>query len=370
MKSAPADFMKGVPMSMLFIGSTGDRAGHSLITWAVARKFKEMGLTVGFMKPFGTDPVFLQGRWIDHDAYLLKESLKLREPLEAICPFPVSDEGWSTKGREEIMGEFKSLAQEISHAKDILIIMGSTHIFFDDTHCPIPDIAFIPELEADCLLVHRYRKVSRTVYSLLSVSSLVKDKMRGIVLNRIPPEEFHQVSSGLIPTLREKGIPITTALPEDPVLSFRSLREVGDILNGEIVRGKEQLDRPAGAMTVGSADLAGDLLPFKRAYNKIIVLEASLDSEREERPGSARPVAGILFTGGRQPPDQLLEAAEKAGVPLLLVKEDTFAALEKLEQSTSHLSPQDDVKILRVTKLMEADGAFERLAKSLGIGNR
>jgi uncharacterized protein len=367
MKSVIADFMMGVPMSILFIGSTGDRAGHSLITWAVARKFKEMGLTVGFMKPFGTDPVFIEGRWIDHDAYLLKESLKLREPLEAICPFLVSDEGWRTKGREEIMGEFKSLAQEISHAKDILIIMGSKHIFFDDTHCPIPDIAFISELEADCLLVHRYRKVSRTVYSALSVSSLVKDKMRGIVLNRIPMEEFHQVLSGLIPTLREKGIPITAALPEDPVLSFRSLREVGDILNSEIVWGKEQLDRPAGGMTVGAADLIGDLLPFKRAYNKIIILEASIDGDTEERPGSARPVAGILLTGGRQPPDRLLEAAKNARVPLLLIKEDTFAALEKLEQSTSHLSPEDDVKILHVTKLMEQDGAFERLAEAVGI---
>jgi uncharacterized protein len=354
-------------MSILFIGSTGDRAGHSLITWAIARKFKEMGLTVGFMKPFGTDPVFIQGRWTDHDAYLLKESLKLKEPLETICPFLVSDEAWRTKGRDEIMAQFKSLAQEISHSKDILIIMGSKHIFFDDAACPIPDIAFIPELGADCILIHRYRKVSRTVYSVLSVSSLVRDKMRGIVLTRIPPEEFDQVSSGLIPTLRQKGIPIAAALPEDPVLSFRSLREVGDILNSEIVWGKEHLDKPAGGLTVGSADLTGDLLPFKRAYNKIVILEASFDGGTEERPGPARPVAGILLTGGRQPPPQLVQAAAKARIPLFLVKGDTFAALEKLEQSTSHLSPEDDVKVRHVTQLMERDGGFDRLAQALGI---
>ena len=367
MKSATADFMKGFSMSILFIGSTGDRAGHSLITWAIARKFKEIGLTVGFMKPFGTDPVFIQGRWIDHDAYLLKESLKLKEPLEAICPFLVSDEAWRTKGREEIMAEFKSLAREISHSKDILIIMGSKHIFFDDAACPIPDIAFIPELEAGCILVHRYRKTSRTVYSVLSVSSLVKDKMRGIVLNRIPLEEFGEVSSGLIPNLRNKGLPITAALPEDPALSFRSLREVGDILNSDIVWGREHLEKRAGGMTVGSADLTGELLPFRRAYNKIIVLEAFFDNETEERPASARPVAAILLTGGRQPPQQLVQAAIKASVPLLLVKEDTFAALEKIEQSTSHLSPEDDFKVLHVTQLMERDGAFDRLAKAIGI---
>jgi BioD-like phosphotransacetylase family protein len=364
MKPALADFMKGVPMSLLFIGSTGDRAGHSLITWAIARKFVKMGLRVGFVKPFGTDPVYIGGRWIDHDAYLLKESLKLKEPLETICPFLVSDEAWRTKGRDEIMVEFKSLVQELSESKDILIIMGSKHIFFDDAACPIPDISFIPELNSDCILIHRYRKVSRAVYSILSVSSLAKDKMRGIILNRIPPEEIQQITSGLIPTLRQKGIPITTALPEDPVLSFRSLREVGEILKADILWGKEYLEKPVGGMTVGSADLTGELLLFKRAYNKIIILEASFDKEVEE---PRRPLAGILLTGGRQPPSQLVRAAEKAHVPLLLIKEDTFAALEKLEQSTAHLSPEDEVKVRHVTELMERDGGFDRLVESLGL---
>ncbi|MBN2032496.1 MAG: phosphotransacetylase family protein [Deltaproteobacteria bacterium] len=354
-------------MQNLFVGSTGDRAGHSLITWAIAGKLKEMGLTVGFFKPFGTDPVCIQDRWMDHDAYLLKESLKLREPPEAICPFLVSDEAWKTKAREEIMAHVKTLALEVSSSKDILIIMGSRHIFFDDAACPIPDIELIPEFDADCILIHRYRKVSRTVYSVLSFSSLVKEGMRGLIVNRIPPEEFREISSELVPTLREKGIPVTTALPEDPVLSFRSFRELGDILNGDIIWGKEHLDKPAGGMTVGSADLTGDLSPFKRAYNKIVILEAFFDQETEEKPSSARAVAGILLTGGRKPPDQLVQAATKARLPLLLVREDTFATLEKLDRVTSHLSPEDDKKVRHMTKLMEQDGGFDRLARSLGI---
>lgn len=354
-------------MTILFIGSTGDRAGHSLITWAIARKFQEMGLAVGFMKPFGTDPAPFQGRWIDHDTYLLKESLKLPESLEIICPFPVSDEAWKRKGRGEIMEEVKSLVQEISHAKDVLIVMGSKHIFLDDASSPIPDIAFIPELDAGWVLVHRYRQLSRTVYSILSVSSLVRDKMRGIVLNRIPPEELPRLSSDLIPAMRQKAIPILSALPEDPVLSFRSLREVKDLLNADLVWGKEHLDKPAGGMTVGSAELSGHLRPFKRAYNKILILEDSLDGEKEERPGSVRAVTGILLTGGRKPPEQIVQAAIKAAVPLLLVKEDTFLALERLEQRTTHLCPDDELKVLHVTRMMEQDGAFDRLAQSLGI---
>jgi BioD-like phosphotransacetylase family protein len=366
-RRALADFMKGVPMSLLFIGSTGDRAGHSLITWAIARRLTKMGLNVGFVKPFGTDPVSIDGRWIDHDAQLLTQSLRLKEPPEALCPFLVSDETWRAKGTDEIMAEFKSLVQELSESNDLVIIMGSKHIFFDDAACPVPDISFIRELDADCILIHRYRKISRTVYSILSVSSLVKNKMRGIILNRIPPQEMHQITSDLIPNLRQKGIPITSALPEDPVLSFRSLREVREILNSDILWGTEHLEKPVSAMTVGSADLSGELLVFKRAYNKIILLEASVDDGKVETPPGPRPVAGILLTGGRQPPSQLVEAAKRSHLPLLLAKEDTFTALEKLEQSTSHLSPEDEPKVRHVTELMERDGGFDRLMGSLGL---
>jgi len=348
-------------MPFLFIGSTGDRAGHSLIAWAMARRLAEKGMSVGFMKPFGTDPIHMQGRWTDQDAFLFKEALKLPEPLERICPYLVSDETWRHKGNDEIIEELKTLAGEISETKDIVLILGSRHIFFDDAACPIPDVTLIPELNSQFVLVHRYRKVSKAVYSILSVSSLLRERIKGIVLNRVPPEEIRDVRTGLVPSLREKGIPICAALPEDPVLSFRSLREVGEVLEGQWLW-EEELARPVGAMTVGATDLTEGLMLFKRAYNKIILLEPTRNSADSAAP---RPVAGIVLTGARSPAPQLLQAARRARLPLLLVKQDTFPALERLEQSTSHLSSGDEVKVQHVLELMDHEGALDKLLESI-----
>ena len=258
-------------MSFLFIGSTGDRAGHSLVAWAIARRLVEKGRSVGFIKPFGTDPVHVHGQWTDQDAFLFKEALQLSEPLERICPYLVSDETWRHKASDEILEELKTLAREASEGKDIVLILGSKHIFFDDAACPIPDVTLIPELNAEFVLVHRYRQASKAIYSILSVSSLLRERIRGIVLNRVPPEEIRDIQDRLMPSLRAKGIPIFAALPEDPVLSFRSLREVGEVLEGQWLWG-EDLGSPVGAMTVGATDLTEGLLLFKRAYNKIVLL--------------------------------------------------------------------------------------------------
>ena len=85
-------------MSFLFTGTTGDHAGHSLITWAIARRLVEKGLSVGFMKPFGTHPVNMEGLWTDRDVFLFKEVLNLQEPFNRICPYLLSEETWGNKG--------------------------------------------------------------------------------------------------------------------------------------------------------------------------------------------------------------------------------------------------------------------------------
>jgi hypothetical protein len=292
---------------------------------------------------------------------LFKEALNLSEPLDRICPYLVSDEAWRRKGNDEILEELKALARDLAEAKDVVLILGSKHIFFDDAACPIPDVTLIPELNAEFILVHRYRKVSKAVYSILSVSSLLRERIRGIVLNRVPPEEIREIQSHLVPSLCSKGIPVFAALPEDPVLSFRSLREVGEVLEGQWLWG-EELGRPVGAMTVGATDLTEGLLLFKRAYNKIILLEPTKNSTDAAVP---RPVVGIVLTGGRSPAPQLLQAAKRSRIPLLLVKQDTFPALERLEQTTSHLSPRDEAKVRHILELMDYEGALDKLLEPL-----
>lgn len=352
-------------MSFLFIGTTGDHAGHSLLTWAMARRLVEKDLTVGFIKPFGSHPIHIHGLWTDQDALLFKSVLKLSEPLDRLCPYPRLEEAWGEKGTDEIIEEIKSLAEELSAGKDVLIIMGSRQIFFDDASCGVSDILLNINLEADFVLVDRYRETRKSLYSILSVSSLIKDRLKGIVLNRVPPERLGTIKNQVIPSLVQKGIPITTAIPENPLLSFRTLGEIRESLDGEFLSGEEGLERCVGGMTVGSHDLTGGLMLLKRVYNKIILLEPTpLESGIDEEPAH-RAIAGILLTGGGRPAPQVLEAAKKANIPLVLAQGDTFTALERLEQATPSLSPDDEAKVRRFTELMDKDGALDGLIKSL-----
>jgi BioD-like phosphotransacetylase family protein len=354
-------------MSFLYIGSTGDHAGHSLITWAIARRLMEKGIHVGFFKPFGTHPTRAKGFWADRDVLLFKDVLNLEGPLDRICPYLDSEEAWRQKAADEMLKDLKSLAKKLSAGKDILIIIGSKHIFLDDASYPVTDISLTAELKADFVLVNRYRNSSKSIYSILSINSMLKERVKGIILNRVPPEKLEEIKEKLIPSFAKRGIPITTALPEDPALSFRSLREIIEVLNGDVLWGKESLEQPVGGMTVGSLELAGELHLFKRVYNKLILLKPPSPDTDIENPAVHRSIAGIVLTGGRNPAPQILQAAKDAGIPLLLVKSDTFGALERLEKIAPVLSPKDEAKVRYLIKLMDSDGALDRLLRSLGF---
>jgi BioD-like phosphotransacetylase family protein len=126
------------------------------------------------------------------------------------------------------------------------------------------------------------------------------------------------------------------------------------------------LDRIVGGFTAGSADLYGPLRLFKRVFNKVVFLQPS-QAGQEEPPKTPRPVAGIILTRGSRPNQTIIEAAKKANMPLILVSEDTFTMMDRLEKAPPLLSPDDTEKARHFTRMLDRDGALDRLLTSCGV---
>lgn len=342
-------------MPFIFISSTGNRAGKSLLAWAVSQRLTEMGKKTGYFKPFSTKPVLINNQWTDSDAVLFKETLNIGEPLDMICPNIVFN---NPEGSPALIHEITASADKLKNSRDVLIISGAKHAFCNDLTCSIPDANIISEINAGLVLIHRFKKVPTTLYSLLSISSLLKNNIRGIVINRVPHDFVDDITNSVIPVLKNAGISNITVLSEDPLLSCWNLREICSLLNGRILYGEEYLERRVFKMTVGTSDLNDDLKIMKRVYNKIIF---------SGPPGTTPVVSGILLTGSRMPPDQVIEAARKSMTPLIIVKQDSFSALEQIEKASPFLSPSNTDKLFHFIKQLDRDNFLDRLINSLDL---
>lgn len=345
-------------MPPIFIGSTGDHAGLTLITCAIARRLLDKKYKPGFFKPFGTGDLLINDTGTDPDALLFKEILNIDESLEMICPYVISGDEKIEDDPNQVLDKIKHLVPALSKGKDILLIAGSKEIFFDRSPHSMRDISIIAEFNTDLILVHRFQKVSTALYSILSLHSLLKDRLKGVVINRVSTVQLEDVKNKIIPILNQKDILNIAVLPEDPFLSVRSLEEIREILDGKIICGEEYLDRPVTGMTIGASSLDRELRIFKRVYNKIILLEPSEGSPK---------IAGILLTGNRELPNKVLEIAKESKIPLIFVKKDIFASRDLLEQNMSRLSSKDENKIIHFMEMIDHDNFLNRLIESLGI---
>ena len=98
----------------------------------------------------------------------------------------------------------------------------------------------------------------------------------------------------------------------------------------------------------------------------MLLAPSSTDVEVEDN-SSDRAISGIILTGGRKPAAPVFEAAKRANMPLILTRADTFEALDRLEQKIPALSPKDEAKVNHFTRLMDQDGALDKLLQTSGI---
>ena len=73
----------------IFISSTEQRSGKSLVTLGLINAFQGMIPSVGYMKPLGQRQV--AGKGVDEDALLVKSIFKLEDDLHDINPASMAD---------------------------------------------------------------------------------------------------------------------------------------------------------------------------------------------------------------------------------------------------------------------------------------
>lgn len=349
-------------MRSLFVGSTGDHAGQSLVTWALAQDLKARGLRVSFLKPLFPTEKASEPTMPDPDGELFKEVLGLPEPLESICPVLEGSEPFGKRPAEGVARQLSPFLKERSGHTDLLFIMGRPEVFLDDPSSPISDTSLAQALEADFILVSRHLDLPRTIYCILSVCSLLGPRVKSVILNRVPLHQMQEVSKGLRERLSGRAIPPVMAVPEDPLLASRTLAEVVETTHGEYLFGQHRAGELVSGWSMGAAQvLGGELAVFRRMYNRIVLLGPE---ESEETP--PRPV-GVLLTAGRRPPPILYEVARKADLPLVLVTEDTFTILDRLERTPPRLSPREAIKVQRMAQWLRKEGKLDELWRSLGL---
>jgi len=356
----------------LFITATETRSGKTVIALGLMEMLLRKIDRVGFFRPIiDTTP----GQ-IDPGIHLMASCFKLDASYEQMYGLTLAEAGRMLAGGqaadaiEVIINKYNNLRRKYEFVLcEGTDFASSTAAFEFDINADI-----IRNLSSPVLLVANARR--KNPPDVFQSMNLALGSLRaggcatiGTIINRTDPATHGTVVDFLKNKALERDQDVYI-LPEEPVLSKPTVREIAQALDAKILCGEDQLHRHTRSFTVAAMQLRnvlpriehGTLIitPGDRA-DVIVGCLATVASTAVEN------ISGIILTGGLQPEKPIWDLIQglPQSIPILSVVQDTFLAATRINEVKAVITPEDDRKITRALALFEQHIDVDRLSEQI-----
>ncbi|MDI6871815.1 MAG: DRTGG domain-containing protein [Bacillota bacterium] len=351
-------------MKALYIVGTGG-SGKTALCVALALKYADEGRRVAYFKPIGNvggSP----GRQ-DEDAVLMKELLKMEAPVEQIVPFTTSPAYLTRYERpQQCLATIKECFARVTTGCEVVIVEGTTspEMMFS---LGLDAATLAKEMGAVTLTVARLEDDFALDRTLLvnSYLSAVGVPLLGSVFNNIPLPLIGKAEGFWRPITEARGFKVFGIVPARTELIAPAVREIWDILGGELLVGEENVDVPVEEVVIGAMTPESALSYFRRSFHKAVITGG--DRADIALAALETSTSVLILTGGLYPDVKVLAKAGEKGVPVLLVPTDTYSTIERLHQVVRKLHPGDHQGIAIARESYDRYCDLTAISQALGL---
>ena len=175
-------------------------------------------------------------------------------------------------------------------------------------------------------------------------------EVQAIIANKIKPKNLKTVIKRLKKVVDKDTY--VAAVPRDENLLKPSMRDILNYFNGKVLFGENHLEKPVKQYEVGAMQLRHYL---NRLRDKSVVItpgdraDLILGAIQADKSDAYPNISGLVLTGGIMPekPVVKLIGGINPGMPIIVVKPNTFEASSKIAGLKPRINPFDTRKIMR-----------------------
>ena len=323
-------------MVTIFIASLSSRAGKTAVCAGLGKYLLNHGKKVGYLGP-------IIGKSNNKaDASFMKEVLSLPESLDFICP--------TFESENQLSASIKKLIDAVSGGKDVVLVENANTIAARETSARVILVATYAEL-IDNKIIPAYKSFGQ--------------QAAGIVINKVPASQLHDVWTDKAPSMREAGVNILGVLPEDRALITFNLGELAEIIDGKFLNAAEKADEIPASFMLGAMTVDSGLPYFSRMTNKVAIIRG----ERPDMQMAALHTStlALVVTGDHAMIPQVKNLAEDKKVPVILTKYDCTTVANRIEESILKTGFHQKSKVDKILDLMSKGFDFQLLSRTAGI---
>jgi len=349
----------------IYIASTKELSGKSIITIALARISRDLGKNAGYLKPIGLQySVNEKGEPRDEDAETMRKILNLKVNTPQVCPFVVHREKMLEQfmkvDLQEISQKILTAYRDASEEKDLVLIEGPPSLSVGSfIGCPVPKLA--TDFGAKILLVEKYENdlVVDNILQALDYISKWKSSFLGVILNQVSSTKMQKAKNVIKPTLEKSGINVIGIIPEDKTLSVLTVKEIYDAIGGKILAGKDGMDRTVQTVLIGAMTPESAAGYFRKAKDDLVIT----GGDRTDIIFTALEVgvSALILTGNLYPSVKIFPRADDLKIPIILVPFDTYTTLQMVQKIIGRIKPTDEERIKKATRLVKENVDWKQI---------
>lgn len=359
----------------VFLAATGQNRGKTTSSVGLAAAIVQRGHRLGFLKPVGQRYLVVDGTRADEDAILMKAVFDLPDALNDMSPVTLPPHFTTdfVMGRitEDLADTVLAADRAVSVDKDVILIEGTGHAGVGAV-IGLSNARVAALLDAPVIIVSE-GGVGRPIDEIVLNQALFERqgvRILGAIVNKVDMASHPHLPEVLGEGLEQHGIELLGCIPYVQFLANPSLELVATHLSGELLAGMATPGMTIGRVSIGAMQVE-HAVPLLRDRTLLItpgdrddLVQAAIDLNRE--PGAAGPtVAGLVLTGGFQPPAPLLDELRRNGLFTFGVESDTFTTAQAVADILVKTHPSDTQKITTIKELVggaiDADRLLERL---------
>ncbi len=344
-------------MVTIYITSLIGAEGKTALSLGLGKKWQKAGKKVAYFKPVSVKST-QQPASTDADTAFAKQILGLAEPIEKLSPLLLTAQdiaGISKKSAPD--QKLTKACSDVAAGKDILLLEGLSG-------SPEASANIARWLGAKVVLVAHHKVDLST--ELPKAAKAFSQTLAGVIINAVPQGKLGQVTSTLAPLLGKAGAKVLGVLPQERSLVGVTVEELSVPLQASILKSQDGIGEVVENIMGGAIFLDSGPLYFERKANKAVVIR--IDRPDVQLGALETSVRCLVLTNAEGEPNPYVyyKAMDK-GVPILLTKMDTAAALAAIETTLNSARFRQEKKLEPLATLLEKNLDFAVLNKALGI---
>jgi BioD-like phosphotransacetylase family protein len=362
-------------MRKIFIAATKQNDGKTTVSLGLILNFKDRFKKVAFIKPIGQRYLEEEGLKIDEDSLLIEKVCDIKCGLKNMSPIAV-EKGFTERyisrpDKKSITAQIKEAFSHVSKKQELVMIEGTGHAgvgsVFDHSN------ASVAKLLGSKVIIVSSGGIGRPIDEIVLNKALfdrVGVKILGVIINKVLPDKFDKIDRLVRKGLKVKGINVLGVIPYNPMLSFPTIEQVLEETHFELLLGDGFLEKYVSRVIVGAMRPRGalkyivdDSLLITPGDRKDMII-AALMCYRQNNKENLR-ISGIVLSGGIIPEARMMDLLNKAKIPVLLAKADTYTVASSIHDLTVKIRPKDKAKIEVVRKLIKDNVDLEKILKGI-----